>query len=1058
MPGFAVPGFVAHPLLPLAWLALCMTAAFLPARASAPRRPVDMEHYRVTTWTSEHGLPQNTVNCLAQSDDGYLWVGTRYGLARYDGLRFKDFTAQLSEFGGEALDIQGIAQGREGPLWLLTGAGVFCYEAGRFDLQSLTNAPFQGRIDRIAPHPERGVWLATGTGVFQWHRDGLGAGMRLSPEIVGLAPDTRLSIDEVIPDGSNVWVKSTTAPMFAAWQRLDPGAGLVDTITNLLNDEALRIGGLCPDGDGCLWMARPGELVRWKHGVITHCDAGRAWGPGMVKRMLRDASGKLWILTYGGTDLHRFADGVLTSYGKADGLDYGEDLRCILSDREGNIWLGTGNAGLCLMQPRKLVSILKGSRSMRGEVYSIHQGKEGRVWMTTDEGVTLYQRGQFTVFPNEPVLHPENFLRVRIAFEHSSGDVFSAIDFEGLHSFKAGSFSPIECFELDPHCRRCITGMAEDAQGTLWMATVRGLAGYRDGRCRLWTTEDGLSENRTLGVICGADGSVWVGTDSRGVNVLRNGRFRNYTAREGILSRQTWPLMVESDGTAWVGTPVGLNRIRGDEVRSVTMRDGLFDNLAYCLIEDSRGNYWTFGNRGVWRVKKEQLHGVADGRAQRARCINYGEADGMASAEGNGDQQPNAALLDNGEIWFPTTRGVVVVDPAKVRDNSVPPPVAIEEVVADGQSVYRDGGFFPGQGVWERPRGRLHFAAGRARVLQIDFTSATMAESDKTTFRCRLEGNDSKWQEMDTRRTAVFTNLKPGNYRFEIEACNHYGYWSERPASFQFAVAPYFYQTWLFPAGCAASAGLCWWGWERHRRRTRRMLQRLQQDRAVEAERNRIARDLHDDLGARLTGLAVQIDVAVRETGHPDRAAQRLKSLSRESRSLVDVMREVVWSINPQCDSLESFCAYACQYVEKFARPAGLQCRFDVPEAPMSIALSAEVRHHLLLVIKEALTNTARHASASEVRLEIRADNKNITVIIIDNGVGCVKPCEPAQEGAGGPGRDPGQTGNGLKNMRQRVEMLGGEFEFKSGKGLGTSVRASVPASGPSARVYYAGN
>jgi len=304
-------------------------------------------------------------------------------------------------------------------------------------------------------------------------------------------------------------------------------------------------------------------------------------------------------------------------------------------------------------------------------------------------------------------------------------------------------------------------------------------------------------------------------------------------------------------------------------------------------------------------------------------CVNYGEVDGMASAEGNGDQQPNAAALPNGEFWFPTTRGVVRVDPAKLLDNEVPPGVVIEEVRVDDETVFKDGGRVkseirsPNSETNPRseirgqqnsaingddPRTPLRLTPGRARVLEIRYTANTFVGSELARFRYRLEGHESDWHEARTRRTALYTNLRPGDYRFLVEACNRHGVWSETPATFAFSLAPFFYQTWQFDALAVAVCASGLGGWQVRRLPARRRVRELEKARALQEERSRIAKDLHDDLGANLTGVALQIEVARQRLADPELARDHLQKTAGAVRALVGQLREVVWSLNPQCD------------------------------------------------------------------------------------------------------------------------------------------------------------
>jgi signal transduction histidine kinase/ligand-binding sensor domain-containing protein len=1007
--------------------------------------------YRATSWTTEHGLPQNTVACLLQTHEGYLWIGTRYGLARYDGVRLVDFSSELTNTEEDYLDVRGLTEDTGGRVWLHTLSALVCYTEGRFAEVSLQAAPGPGVLQSICASRSGGIWVARRHDLFHLANGQISHRYSLGQEIPHFLSAGDDGINECLEDAKgDLWVR-VTAFDSSTWVRIDANTQKVQEVGELVGEALEEVGGLSPDSNGRLWLARPSELLCWENGVLSRHSASNAWGGYKVKQLIQDVRGNLWAATTGPIQLHRFADGQFSSFGREEGILNADDLRRLLPDREGNIWVGAGG-GLNRLQPRRLVSLLTGSRSAMDEVFSVAPGRNGQVWLTTTYGLLNFRDGHFTVYTNNQALRQDDPPRVRPAIEHSSGTVYFGLDFADVQTLCGEEFCPVPCVDLAGPERRYANSLAEDAAGTLWIASQRGLVERRGGECRLWSTAHGLSDNRTFGIACAPDGSVWVGTRAGGVSQFKAGSFRTYGIREGLLRQNAWPLRAEPDGSVWVGTPAGLNRIRGTEVRSVTMREGLFDNLAYCLLEDRHGNYWTFGNRGIWRVNKEQLNAVADGLVARVHCVTYGEADGMVSAEGNGDQQPNAAALPNGQLWFPTTRGVVIVDPENLPDNRIPPLVVIEEVRVDEETVYRNGGYPPARGVRRATPGLLRLDPGRARVIEVSYTANTFVDSEKTHFRFKLEGEDQDWREVETRRVAVYTNLRPGQYHFRVEARNHHGYWTESPAEFDFELQPHMYQTWPFYCICALGAAAGLGGLHFRRLSFAGHEHRLKQEHALQEERSRIAKDLHDDLGANLTGIALQIEVASRDQHDAALLREQLRALAASVRGLIGGMREVVWSLNPRCDSVESFWSYACDYAENFLAAAGLRCRFDVPEELPARVLSAEARHHLLLVIKEALNNTAKHAAATEVRVGLRLEQRILTLTLEDNGRGFVPDKTPgavpdSSDAAEEPDNSPHPpgAGGGLVNMRRRVETLGGSFVLRSEPGTGTHVTARIP-------------
>jgi signal transduction histidine kinase/ligand-binding sensor domain-containing protein len=1012
------------------------------AALTISERTATTDQHRITYWTSEQGLPQNTVVSLLQSAEGYLWIGTRYGLARFDGVQMTDYSAELGGQDPDELDVRGLAEDKEGRLWVQTFAGLVCYQQGNFSRFPLNATPFPGPILSICGRSKGGLWLAYAGGVVEISQARMGRTLAVGRELPACS-DAPAAIEVIFEDRKgNLWIRSRSLDR-VCWSRYDDAARCVEPLTNIIKHPLTDIGAICPDRSGRLWLGRPGQLLCWADGRLTGHATPAAWGANQAQEIIEDTGGNIWIRTGAAVQLHRFEPrgNQFTSFDTSTGLLYCYDIRCLRADREENVWVGTGSGGLYRLQPRRLVSLLTGSTLTDDEVYSVAPGREGAVWLATSHGLVKYQAGQFAVYTNNSTLVQGNIGRVRPVFEHSSGAVYFCVDGAGMHTLREGTFCPVPCLDLGGADPRHVNSFVEDRSGTMWMASQHGLVERRGDECRLWSRTNGLSDERAFGLTCSPDGSVWVGTRSGGVNQFKDGCFRTFTTREGLLSNHAWPLRAEPDGTVWVGTPIGLNRIRGNQVRAVTTREGLFDNLAYCLIEDRRGNLWTFGNRGIWRVRGAELNAVVDGTAQRVYCVNYGEANGMASAEGNGDQQPNAAVLPSGELWFPTTRGVVILDPERLPENSVRPLVVVEEVLVNEETVFRDGALLPGKFVRNRAGEPLRLSP-ELNALEIRYTANTFTDPEKTRFRYRLDGEDERWHEADTRRLALYTKLHPGRYCFRVEACNPHGYWSAVATELPFELEPFFYQTWSFYGLCGVAAMAAVGGFHALRLRSLRHEEHLRQARMVLEERSRIAKDLHDDLGANLTGVALQLEIATRELEQPALLRQRLQGAVDSIRTLIDAMRGVVWSLNPRCDTLESFCAYFCEYAENFLTAAGLRCRLDFPEEVPARMLSAEARHHLLLALKESLNNVARHAAATEVRIGLSLQRSGLTLTIADDGRGFV-PGSPASALDGGnPGRS---AGTGLANMRRRVESLGGTFKLVSTAGAGTTITIQVP-------------
>ena len=385
-----------------------------------------------------------------------------------------------------------------------------------------------------------------------------------------------------------------------------------------------------------------------------------------------------------------------------------------------------------------------------------------------------------------------------------------------------------------------------------------------------------------------------------------------------------------------------------------------------------------------------------------------------------------------------------MVDARTIRRNEVPPPVAIEQVKADEEVIYGDGftskvqapksNVATGPSPHTQPSAISHqLAAGRARVLEIRYTANSFAAPQRVRFKYRLEGHDRHWRDDDqNRRIAFYTSLRPGPYTFRVTACNNHGVWSGTPAEFSFTLAPHFWQTWLFSVLAGAAVIALAAAVQAYRLRWQRRLLKLEQQQALADERARIARDLHDDLGTALTGLALQTDVLRRAAPDGPALANRLTESAAGIRALAERMREVVWAVNPRCDTVSSLASFLEQQAGQFLKADGLRCRFEFPEDIPALPLDGETRHQLALGVREALTNAVRHAAASEIVLGLRVEADQLVVRVGDNGRGFrVSECKA--------------YGRGLANVHARLEKIGGQCECRSAPGAGTTIELRVP-------------
>ena len=724
---------------------------------------------------------------------------------------------------------------------------------------------------------------------------------------------------------------------------------------------------------------------------------------------------------------------------RSDGLSAGDlpklpsdDLRCIAVGPDGIIWVGTGDEGLVEFRPRPFTSLLTtNSSGQRQEVYSICAGGEGRIWFGTSDGLVLQSRSGWETFTNswrDANGRYEN--SVRSVVEDHDGRVWFGIRDQGLNTLSDGHMAAVPAASCGATDTWTVSSLLLDRAGDLWIGSGFGLVRRaHDGAFECVSARLGLPAIQVSGLAQAPDGAIWIGTAGAGLYRLAGSAVTRFTTHQGLSSDVVCPLCADADGAVWLGTPRGLNRLVGNRVSVITTGQGLPGNQIYALLDDSHGCYWATCNRGVCRIPRIELQAAADRRIGWLSSMAFLEADGLASTECNGECQPSVAQAPDGRLWFSTTRGCGVVDPGSFAADEAPPQVSIEKVLVDDQLIFKEGAL-TFAGAQFSAAGGLRVPPGHGRVLEIRYSASDFLNPRRVRFSCRLGGHDPAWRDAGTQRVAIYTDVPPGDYVFELRARNELGVLSPNVATFGFTLAPRFWQTWTFYGISAlAFAGMVG-GMQAYRLRWQHRLHRIEQQRSLANERARIARDLHDDLGTSLTGLALELDVIGRAGANASPLFEKLSQSARLARELADRMREVVWSINPRCDTVLSLATYLEQQVARFLGSDQLRVRLKFPEEIPSVPLGAEARHQLALSLREALTNIVRHAQATEVEVTLEVAQGCLAVEIADNGVGFP---------------DTARRGQGLTNMRGRMELIGAEFHCDSKPGRGTTVRFRVP-------------
>jgi len=587
-----------------------------------------------------------------------------------------------------------------------------------------------------------------------------------------------------------------------------------------------------------------------------------------------------------------------------------------------------------------------------------------------------------------------------------------------------------------------VLAMYQDSTDDLWLGqqAFSGVTKLRNAE-RTVVPIPGTSANLDVrSILKDHEGNLWIGTSEDGLYRIKDGNSTHFGRQDGLGSDSIWCLHLDDQGTLWVGTcRGGLSRWQNGRFVTWTTKNGLINNVICQILEDANGNLWLGSYGGVFRISKKELNQSANEADPVVHCVGYNLEDGLPSIECQGGFQPSGYASPDGRLWFPTIKGLVVVDPKMTNPNSSPPTVVVEAVIADGlpNPVKHE----LGKSDLILPTTEAVIPPGNQRI-EFQYTALSFSAPKGVRFKCRLEGLETEWEDAGTKRSAVYSHVPPGNYRFRVTACNSDGVWNETGASLAMVVRPYFWETkwFLTLIGLISLAVVVFIVRHSERRRMQRRLEKAERERAIEKERSRIAQDIHDELGANLTEIALLSEFA-QEPSAPQKQVQAdLQKITIKARNLTQMMDEVVWAVAPQNDTLEKFVTYTCSFAEEYMQTAKIICRLEVPEFLPEIILNSDVRHNLFLTIKEALTNIVKHAVASEVKIQITLESGSLIVLIQDNGKGFLNSSTlgSVENISTGGQRD------GLYNMRKRIECIAGKMKLESLPGGGTCVRLTI--------------
>ena len=962
--------------------------------------------YITDVWTTTEGLPQNSVNAIIQTHDGYLWLGTYGGLTRFDGLAFT--TIESPEQGLLSNRILSLCESHDGAIWIGTeGGGCARYFQGIYTIYSKKDGLLDDVVFSIIESLDSVIWVGTQNGVQCLVKGKI----QLPPFGETLS---RIAVRSLRSSRDGIlWISSDQG----VYRFINGKLELVLAV----NPKAEKTPAfLYEDWDGSTWL-------RGKHGLLHFID-GRHESITNVKglkdnyatTMMQDFSGEYWVGTISGGLYHsisRSSGNRMKAFPLPNGGQSIKIQTCFI-DREGNRWIGTDGKGLLRIKDR-LIDVISAKDGLTHEIVeAVFEDSRSSIWIGTNDGGLYRKKGN------------------------------------AIHQYTANN-------TLGP-----VWSLAEDAQGSLWVGTYgSGVFRYNKNGFKNFTTVQGLSDNDVMALYRDRSGAIWIGTNRGGVTILKDGKFKIFQKNSELLNTSVRTFLEDRSGAMWIGTIGGLNRYKNgamtsyttnnglshNYIRSVyedrdsvlwigtygggldrlkdgvfthyTMREGLYDNVVSAILEDDRENLWMSCNRGIYKVSLAQLNDFADGKIPSISCINYGMQDGLLIDEANGGFQPSAWKTKDGRLLFPTIKGLACIPLSKVKTNPAVPQVHIEQILIN-QVEYGLAS-------------RIEIPYGKNNI-EIHYTALSFIDPQHIKFRFRLDGVHRNWFDVKQRRVAYFQSLPSGEYTFHVIAANNNGVWTNEDASFSFVVKPPFWERWYFRLSLVCALVLI--GYVFYRRRKQRSMQVEQQQQlserrlldSMEEERKRIASELHDSIGQDLLIIKNRALLALEDIKNKKNTKEQLDEISETASLAIQETREISYNLRPyQIDRLGL--KKAIESI--FNRAAGTTAiTFTSDIDPIDNLVQKEMEIHVYRIIQECVNNILKHANASKCDVVIKHWHDRLNIDVKDNGIGFNMTEKKSQE----------SRGFGLHGILERTRLLGGAVKIESSPGNGTRILITI--------------
>jgi signal transduction histidine kinase/ligand-binding sensor domain-containing protein len=970
----------ATPRIPLA--ALLLLLPFSVALRAGDVTPVANGDYSLTVWQSDDGLPHNSTTTIVQRRDGFIWIGTQGGLVRFDGLTFVPARSPLID-GIKSSSVASLIEEDEDTLLIATPqSGLVRLRHGEFSLHPLA-AQF-GPKDRVAQlyrEADHVFWIIfNDRETWRWN-NGAVQKFAAPPTVRNMQP-TSVARDR---NGNVYIVRGAGLEKFANGELRTIDQGPTSTVA------------ITSASDGGIWVATGRRLS--KYDGSRFIALGSPWQISMAPScVFEDRHGALWVAAQE-QGLIRWKDGVATPISTSH-----VKISALQDDDEGNLWVATSGGGLNRIQQTRLALVADEPNWTDTVSGTVCEDALGNLWFANRKGVRKITGGHVEVM-NPDVGWPRRALPVAA---DRAGNVWLGVGSDVFRARADGTEPPKLVAAGNDGAVRAIF-VARD--GSVWAGRNAGpMAHFRpDGTSESFDATRGFTAKRVRCIGQDANGAIWVGTEEGLLFAQDKDRFVQPYADGKLPGHDLRAIYGDAAGNLWIATAgAGLLVVHNNQIATISIGQGLPDEVISQILEDDFGWLWFGSRRGIFKVQKRDLLDCAAGRTPTVTPTSFGRADGLSGISAVGSYQPTAWKTRSGELWFVTRKGLVKTNPARQESDRAMPRIYLEEFRADDRVI----------------EGAKPHIQSSARKLEFRFTTPSYIAPERVRFRYRLKGFDTDWVDGGTQRFAKYPALPPGNYTFTVSASSGDLAWSPHGASLDFVVLPTWWETWWARLG-AASVALAvlvvivrYWS----HRRLKARLAKLEQEQRLEQERVRIARNLHDDLGASLTHASMMAEELAEDwqdlpdpQGRSGELADRVRQIARD-------LDAVVWTVSPKNDSLASLASYLCHFAEEYFRHSPVECRAQVGDDIPALPLSPEVRHHLFMIAKELFNNVLKHSQAKHVEVNMQIVGEIFELVVADDGHGfSVREAAQSQR-------------NGLKNLRARASEAGGVLHIESSR------------------------